>query len=406
MIGPRIRVVVATGWLGRMRGLLGRPQPSPGRGMLFIGESAVHGFGMRWSLDLVFLDGAGRIVGCDRLPVNRIRWHRGARQVLELRSGEIDRLGLVPGMRPILTPVSSIADRSADRSRAGAAAILAGSMALLLAGPGGDACAADRMGKRMDAWESDRSAAPAPAAPWRLPAPPGSLARPSVGVAARPLSAETVRQLFVEAEALYRLQADEEALLTYRSLAGLDAGYAAQAGLRIGNIHQRAGAVGPAIDAYRLALAPEAVPDAAESPAEREARRKALLNLSSLALEQSRLSLARLETLPDVSDPVTATDVTTIHRDVARALQARLSQLSPADDADRHPLRPVGPAAIRPAAVRSAASGSGGRTEPTDGRFGSAAPPRIEYLHGDPSRALRRSNPGTADNRLAPRAVR
>ena len=94
MIGPRIRVVVATGWLGRMRGLLGRPQPSPGRGMLFIGESAVHGFGMRWSLDLVFLDGAGRIVGCDRLPVNRIRWHRGARQVLELRSGEIDRLGL------------------------------------------------------------------------------------------------------------------------------------------------------------------------------------------------------------------------------------------------------------------------------------------------------------------------
>jgi uncharacterized membrane protein (UPF0127 family) len=55
---------------------------------------SVHTFGMRFALDLVWLDAAGKVVRIDRgVPPCRVRSCRAARSVLEMRasSGQGDR---------------------------------------------------------------------------------------------------------------------------------------------------------------------------------------------------------------------------------------------------------------------------------------------------------------------------
>ena len=53
---------------------------------------SVHTFGMRFALDLVFLDGSGRAVRVDpSVPACRVVWCRDARSVLETRAGEAER---------------------------------------------------------------------------------------------------------------------------------------------------------------------------------------------------------------------------------------------------------------------------------------------------------------------------
>lgn len=99
---PVLRVEVADRLMARLRGLIGRPQPAPGHGLLLVGERAVHGVGMRYPIDLAFLDAQGVIVSCRRLPQWRWRLCRAAVHVIELAEGECARLGLRPGVRPRL----------------------------------------------------------------------------------------------------------------------------------------------------------------------------------------------------------------------------------------------------------------------------------------------------------------
>lgn len=95
---PVIGVRRARSWWQRARGLIGHPPPLPGRGMYFDGTAAVHGIGMAHALDVVFLDASHRVVRCARLPRLGMRACLKARAVLELRAGEIARLGIEPGM--------------------------------------------------------------------------------------------------------------------------------------------------------------------------------------------------------------------------------------------------------------------------------------------------------------------
>jgi len=69
------------------------------------------------------------------------------------------------------------------------------------------------------------------------------------------LSAQMLQQLYDEAERHYRNGEDVEALRIFSSLIELAPQYRNAAWLRVGNIHQRAGSAGAALDAYRHLLA-------------------------------------------------------------------------------------------------------------------------------------------------------
>jgi uncharacterized protein len=80
----------------RLTGLLGRRSLPPGVALEIPRCRSVHTFGMRFALDLVWLDGAGRVVRIDRgVRPWRVRTCRAARSVLELPSAEGD--GRDPG---------------------------------------------------------------------------------------------------------------------------------------------------------------------------------------------------------------------------------------------------------------------------------------------------------------------
>jgi len=89
---------VADGFGARLRGLLGRAHWPPGRGLWLEPCDAVHTFGMRFSIDVVFVDATGRIRRIDaRVKPWRMRMCIGAFSVVELAAGEAQRLGLAPG---------------------------------------------------------------------------------------------------------------------------------------------------------------------------------------------------------------------------------------------------------------------------------------------------------------------
>ena len=78
---------VARGFADRLRGLAWRRQP-PADGLLLPGTRSVHTFGMRFALDLHWLDATGRVVRVDRaVPPRRVRTCRRARSVLEVPAG-------------------------------------------------------------------------------------------------------------------------------------------------------------------------------------------------------------------------------------------------------------------------------------------------------------------------------
>ncbi len=82
----------------RMRGLLGRPMLAADEALLIEPCASVHTVGMRYSLDLAFLDGEGRICELKRdVRPLRLAASRGARATLELAAGAADALGLRPG---------------------------------------------------------------------------------------------------------------------------------------------------------------------------------------------------------------------------------------------------------------------------------------------------------------------
>ena len=82
------RVPVAVTLLSRLLGLsLLRPGRA-GQGLLIPGCRSVHTFGMRFALDVVFLDRARRPISTRRaVPRNRFVGDRRAAEVLELPAG-------------------------------------------------------------------------------------------------------------------------------------------------------------------------------------------------------------------------------------------------------------------------------------------------------------------------------
>lgn len=104
---PLLTATLAASFASRGRGLLGRPPLAPGQGLLIRPCNSVHTWFMRQTLDLVGLTAGAS--NEDDLEVTwiapntrpwRFRFARGGtKQILELPSGEVDRLGLHVGAR-------------------------------------------------------------------------------------------------------------------------------------------------------------------------------------------------------------------------------------------------------------------------------------------------------------------
>jgi len=107
VIAPRLRrlpqrqlcgrtVAVAEGFHSRLLGLAGLEATEAGAGLLIPRCAGIHTFGMRFELDVFFLDRRGRPLARRlRVPARRLLWHPGAAAVLELPAagGEIPTAG-------------------------------------------------------------------------------------------------------------------------------------------------------------------------------------------------------------------------------------------------------------------------------------------------------------------------
>jgi uncharacterized protein len=89
------RVAEAHTFWRRLQGLLGRDGLAPGEGLSIAPCSSIHTFFMRFSIDVAFLDKAGRVVALvPRLrPWRATRAYLSAHSVIELREGTLDVSG-------------------------------------------------------------------------------------------------------------------------------------------------------------------------------------------------------------------------------------------------------------------------------------------------------------------------
>jgi uncharacterized membrane protein (UPF0127 family) len=86
-----LHVHVARRWRERQVGLAGLGELPRDRALHILRCPAVHTFGMRFALDLLWLDGEGRLVRVDRdVPAARQRLCVRARSVVECRAGSAD----------------------------------------------------------------------------------------------------------------------------------------------------------------------------------------------------------------------------------------------------------------------------------------------------------------------------
>jgi len=99
IVGERVRT--ASTFLSRFVGLLGTAAIAEGEGLWIIPCRGVHTLGMRYPIDVAFLDAGGVVVGVlEGLPPNRVRRaFRGALGALEMRAGTLASTGTAPGDR-------------------------------------------------------------------------------------------------------------------------------------------------------------------------------------------------------------------------------------------------------------------------------------------------------------------
>lgn len=95
---PALHVRVACGFLQRARGLLLRPPLARDEALLIPRCASVHTFGMRYAIDIVFLDPLGRVLAVvERLTPWRVAARAGAAAVLEMPAGMARAFGIGVG---------------------------------------------------------------------------------------------------------------------------------------------------------------------------------------------------------------------------------------------------------------------------------------------------------------------
>lgn len=94
------KLEVASSFLERLIGLLGRPSLAEDAGLLLVPCNNIHTAFMRFVIDAVFVDGDGIILSIvEKMPPYRMAYVREARGCLELSSGGAARLNLKVGKK-------------------------------------------------------------------------------------------------------------------------------------------------------------------------------------------------------------------------------------------------------------------------------------------------------------------
>jgi uncharacterized membrane protein (UPF0127 family) len=84
-----VEIVVASSCRTRLVGLALRGRPPPGRSLLLPRCRSIHTWGMRYALDLVWLDAGGGVLAVELgVRPRRLRRRRGATAVIEAPAGE------------------------------------------------------------------------------------------------------------------------------------------------------------------------------------------------------------------------------------------------------------------------------------------------------------------------------
>ena len=95
---PTLQVEKTESVRERTRGLLGRPALQTHQGFWIKPCNSVHTFGMRYPIDIVYLDRQQQIRKIrPNLKPSRISWHLLARSVIELQAGAVKALDLRTG---------------------------------------------------------------------------------------------------------------------------------------------------------------------------------------------------------------------------------------------------------------------------------------------------------------------
>ena len=198
-------------------------------------------------------------------------------------------------------------------------------------------------------------------------------------VLTRPLAPETLARVLAEAESLYRARQFEQARQAYATLVEIEP-LNAHAWLRLGNLHQHAGREVDALEAYRNATL-----TVSSTPAEAEARGKALLNVALLHVASASRAI-------DEFDAMRVASLAQARSDVARQVGAQRHRASRAAERD------VDPVPGRPAPAPAATTGAAGATPPDRQRpTPLAAPAPTPASAAGPEPAVAPGGPYTVD---------
>jgi len=99
----------AQSYWARLRGLLGRPAPQKGQGLILDPCKSVHMWGMRYALDILFSDGQDRVVGLEAslAPWRLSKYYKQATRVIELPVGTLAESGTCLGDQLLFTLVDT-----------------------------------------------------------------------------------------------------------------------------------------------------------------------------------------------------------------------------------------------------------------------------------------------------------
>jgi uncharacterized membrane protein (UPF0127 family) len=98
-------VPVAKDFRTRLRGLAFRDRSEVEAGLLIPRCASVHTFGMRFALDVFFLDADGEVISVRRsVAPRRVLWQRGASAVLEIPATEEGERSPLPPLRSACFP--------------------------------------------------------------------------------------------------------------------------------------------------------------------------------------------------------------------------------------------------------------------------------------------------------------